>query len=73
MSAAFPNSFAADIVLRETLNKSILAPLRHGFSRRGIDGCAIIQRIPRMAASLTQCCSISCTGRKLRKKTRCGV
>jgi hypothetical protein len=31
---------------RETLNKSILAPLKHGFSRRGIDGYAFIQRIP---------------------------
>jgi len=34
---------------RETLNKSILAPLRHGFSRRGIDGYAFIQRIPSTA------------------------
>jgi len=32
--------------IRETLNKSILAPLRHGFSRRGIDGYAFIKRIP---------------------------
>ena len=32
---------------RETLNKSIQAPLNGVSSRRGIDGCAFIQRFPR--------------------------